>query len=533
MRAYRLSRQAGSSGARPLRAIVIGGGLGGIALAIRLQAAGVQTTILERRPELGGRAYRLEDRGYRFDMGPSSISAPGLVEGVFRAAGRRMEEYLSLRLLDPYYRVYFHDGSSIDYVGDPERMKRQMSFFNPDDADRYDDFLNLVRPIYDALMSQGLGSRSFDSLSGVIPALPLLWRLGPGRVPDVVDRYFSDFRHRFLFSFHPLFIGGNPFRTPALYLMIPYLERAGDVWFPTGGIYMLVRAFRTLFEELGGEVRTNAEVTRIRVDDGRAVGVDLDGEFSSADLVVSNADVGHTYRDLLSTRTGRHWTSRRLNNLHYSMSCFILYLGIRRKYPHLKHHTLIVSEHYRELLTSIFDQKALPADPSVWLHMPTATDPSMSPEGCEALHVIVPVPNSDSGIMWRSVAPSFADRILKLLEAWGLPGLRQDLEVMHMFTPGDFETELNATSGNAFSLDPRLTQTGWFRPHSRSEDARALYLVGAGTHPGAGIPAVLLSATGTYNCIAGDYGLPPAADGDRPQAALRACYASDLPFDNA
>jgi phytoene desaturase len=501
--------------------VIIGGGIGGLALAVRLQAVGVQTTILERRAELGGRAYALEDAGYRFDMGPSSIAAPGLVEDVFFAAGRQMADYLSLHRLDPYYRVFFHDGSFIDYVGDADRMKQQMSVFNADDASRYEEFLRTVRPIYDALIPQRLGSRSFDSIGAVIPALPLLWRLGPSQhVPDVVDRYFSDFRHRFLFSFHPLFIGGNPFRTPALYLMIPYLEREGDVWYPAGGIYMLVRALHRLFEELGGETRTGVEVTRICVESGRAVGVDTGrGEHQAADLVVSNADVGHTYRDLLAPRTGRHWTPWRLHHLHYSMSCFILYLGVRRKYPQLKHHTLIVSEHYRELLASIFDEQILPANPSLWLHMPTATDPSMAPDGCESLHVIVPVPNAESRIEWDSIASAFADRILGLLETWGLENLRRDLDVMHTFTPADFESELKATQGSAFSLDPRLTQTGWFRPHSRSEDARGLYLVGAGTHPGAGIPAVLLSASAAYSCIAADYGLLPGANPERSLTA--------------
>jgi phytoene desaturase len=259
-------------------------------------------------------------------------------------------------------------------------------------------------------------------------------------------------------------------------------------------------------------------VTRIRVDDGRAIGVELRDEHRPADIVVSNADVGYTYRHLLSETVRRHWTERRLNNLQYSMSCFILYLGVRRKYPQLKHHTLIVSERYRELLSSIFREKMLPDDLSLWLHMPTATDPTMAPEGCETLHVIVPVPNTDGDICWNVVAPAFANRVLDVVERWGLPDLRQQLDVVHTFTPADFESQLNATFGSAFSLDPRLTQTGWFRPHSRSEDVESLYLVGAGTHPGAGIPGVLLSAAATYDSIAEDYGLPPAS-GSRMQTA--------------
>ena len=502
-----------------MQAIVIGGGFGGLSLAIRLQAAGVHTTIFERRPELGGRAYRLTDRGYAFDMGPSLITAPGLLESVFRAAGRDMSASLSLLPLDPYYRVFFHDGSSLDYIGNKERMVQQMRTFNVDDAARYEDFLKAVRPIYDAVIPQRLGARAFDTIDKAVSVLPLMVRLGAYRhVTDVVNRYFTDFRHRFLFSFHPLFIGGHPFRTPSLYLMIPYLEREGDVWFPRGGVYTLVRALRSLFEELGGEVQTRAEVTGIRVADGRAVGVELAGGFRAGDLVVSNADVGHTYRDLLPARVRRHWSSRRLRQLRYSMSCFILYLGVRRKYPQLKHHTLIVSKRYRELLSSIFDAKTLPDDFSVWIHMPTATDPSMAPDGSESLHVIVPVPNTESDIDWSEAAAGFTARILEALEDWGLDGLRSHIDVMHTFTPRDFENELKATSGAAFSLEPRLMQTGWFRPHSRSEDVRNLYLVGAGTHPGAGVPGVLLSAEATYDCIAEDHRLPPAPDRDRPKS---------------
>jgi phytoene desaturase len=431
-----------------------------------------------------------------------------------------MAEFLTLVPLDPYYRVYFHDGSYLDYVGDSERMKRQMRGFNVEDADRYDDFMTAVRPLYDAVIPGRLGSQAFDSLGKAASVLPWLLRSGAYRsLTDVVDRHFADFRHRFLFSFHPLFIGGHPFRTPALYLMIPYLEREGDVWFPKGGIYVLVRAFRALFETLGGQVRTHAEVTRIEVEHDHAVGVTIGSETRHADLVVSNADVGHTYRDLLPPRRGAHWSPQRLDRLRYSMSCFVLYLGVRRKYPQLKHHTLIVGEDYPKILASIFDEKTPPDDLSMWLHMPTATDPSMAPEGCESLHVVVPVPNTESGIDWEKDRGGFADRILAALEDWGLLELRRHLEVMHTFTPGDFERQLNATHGSAFALEPTLMQTGWFRPHSRSEDMRNLYLVGAGTHPGAGVPAVLLSAEATYDCIATDFGLPPAPDRGRPESA--------------
>ena len=502
------------------KAVVVGGGLGGLALAIRLQAAGLSTTILEKRPQLGGRAYQLRDRGYVFDMGPSLIAAPGILQSLFRAAGREMSDYLSMIRLEPYYRLHFHDGTHLDYVGEAKHMKAQMRAFNAQDADRFDSFMKAVRPIYDAVIAGRLGSASFDKVGKMTRVLPRLIRMRAFRhVTDVVEHYFEDFRHRIFFSFHPLFIGGNPFLTPAIYLVIPALEREGDVWFPLGGVYTVVESLSALFRELGGEIRTSQEVTRIVVEDGRATGVEIETDTLAADVVVSNADVGHTYGDLVAREARHHWTDRRLKHLHYSMSCFVLYLGVGRRYTQLRHHTLIVSEHYERQLESIFEAGVLPEDLSLWVHAPTVSDPSMAPEGCECLHVIVPVPNKASGLVWEEEAPRLADRVLDALEAWGMEGLRDNIEVMHLFTPDDFESELNAPYGNAFSVDPRLTQTGWFRPHGRSEDVENLYLVGAGTHPGAGVPGVLLSAEATFDSIASDVGLPAAPDHHLPGVA--------------
>ncbi len=491
------------------RAVVIGSGFGGLALAVRLQAAGVQVTLLEKREKLGGRAYQLADRGYVFDMGPSLITAPGILDEVFRAAGRRLVDYVDLTPLDPYYRVHFHDGSSIEYVGDPERMKEQMRRFNAADADRFDDFMAAVEPIYDAVIADRLGSKPFDTWGSMARFVPRVLKLGAWRpVHDFVARYFEDFRHRFLYSFHPLFVGGNPFSAPSVYLMIPYLERLGGVWFSRGGMYSVVEAFGRLFQELGGEIVTGCEVDEILVEDGRAAGVRAGGHVWTADFVASNADVGHTYGSLVAPEHRRHWSDRRVENTHYAMSCFLLYLGTRKTYPELAHHTLILSERYRELVRDIFDRKVLPDDFSMYVHAPTRTDPSMAPEGCESMYVLIPVANKRAGIDWQDEKGPLTDRVLHFLEEWGLDGLREHLEVLHVFTPDDFESELNATWGNAFAVEPRLTQTAYFRPQNRSEDVEGLYLVGAGTHPGAGVPGVVLSAETTYGCIAEDFGLP-------------------------
>jgi len=502
---------------RSQQAVVIGSGFGGLALAIRLQAAGVQVTILEKREAIGGRAYRLEDQGYVFDMGPSLITAPHIVDSVFQAAGRRLVDYVDLMPLDPYYRIYFHDGTHVDYVGDPERMKAQMRVFDEEDAERFDAFMARVRPIYDTVIGDRLGSTNFGDLKTMLGFLPQMVKLDAYRpVTNFVNRYFRDFRHRFLYSFHPLFVGGNPFHTPSVYLMIPYLERRGGVWFAQGGMYSVVEALGRLFREMGGRILTQHEVTRIGVRDRAVTHVEAAGRRFEADLVISNGDPGHTYRDLIDASHRSRWTDRKVEKIDYSMSCFLLYLGTRRQYPELEHHTLILTERYRELLNDIFKKKILPDDFSMYLHVPTRSDPGMAPDGCESMYVLVPVANLRSGIDWDEIREAFADKVIDFLEDWGLEDLRENLEVLHIMDPTHFRDDLNSLYGNAFSIVPKFSQTAWFRPHNRSQDVEGLYLVGAGTHPGAGVPGVFLSAETTYGCIAHDLGLPDQWDWDEP-----------------
>ena len=496
-------------------AVVIGSGFGGLAVAARLQAAGVDVTLLEKREMPGGRAYQLKDRGYTFDMGPSLITAPHVIDSIFRAGGRRFVDYVDLVPLDPYYRVYFHDGTHLDYVGDVKRMKAQMARFNPGDASRLDAFMEKVRPIFDAVIGDRLGSKPFDTVGTMLRFLPRMARMQAYLpVTTFVNRYFEDFRHRFIFSFHPLFVGGNPFKTPAIYLMIPFLEREGGVWFTRGGMYSVVEALVRYFTEMGGTVRWCEEVEEVLVEDGRAVGVRTASGTLPADIVVSNADPGHTYGRLVDRRHRRRWTDGKLKRTQWSMSCFLLYIGTRRQYPQLEHHTLILSERYKELLHDIFGKKILPEDFSMYLHAPTRTDPGMAPEGGESMYVLVPVANNASGLDWSALKDGFAEKVVDFLEEWGLTDLREETEVLHVFTPDDFESQLNATLGNAFAIEPRFTQTAWFRPQNRSEDVDGLYLVGAGTHPGAGVPGVLMSAETTYGCIAQDLGLPDQWDWD-------------------
>jgi phytoene desaturase len=499
-----------------MKIAIIGSGFGGLAEAIRLQSSGFQVTIFEKRAKVGGRAYQLKKNGYTFDMGPSLITAPEIIQRVFHAAGRDMKDYIDMVPLDPFYRIYFHDRSFMDYSGDPIAMKAEMAKFSPKDAANYDRFMHDVKGIYDAVITEGLGASPFLTLKRFFDFAPRAVSLA-GYLPvyTYASRYFSHEYNRFAFSFHPLFIGGSPFRAPSIYAMIPYLEKTGGVWFSRGGMYSLVEALERVFLEIGGSVRTNAEVKEIVVNEGTAKGVVVNGQFHAADAVVSNGDVPFTYKNLIRPEHRRKWTDKRIDRLHMSMSVFLMYLGTRRQWPELKHHTLILSERYRELIRDIFDRKVLADDFSLYLHVPTRTDPSMAPPGCESMYLLAPVPHLGSGVDWSREAGPFGDKILRFLEeSFGLAGLRESIEVRETFTPEDFKSELNSHLGNAFAIEPRLMQSAYFRPHNSSEDVKRLYFVGAGTHPGGGVPGVLLSAEATQKCILNDLGRTKVVSGN-------------------
>lgn len=489
-----------------LKTVVIGGGFGGLAAAMRLQGRGFAVTLLEKREKVGGRAYRWESEGYTFDMGPSLITAPSIIEDTFASVGRSLSDFVKLQPLNPYYRVYFHDGTFIDYSGDPANMKAQMRAYEPKDADSYDTFMEAIRPIYEQVLEKGLGSTPFGDWKMMARFVPTVLKLKAYKpVTSFVNGYFKNFRHRFLFSFHPLYIGGDPFRAPAVYLMIPYLERKQGVWYTKGGMYSVVEAMQKAFLEAGGTLLTDSPVDNIRVKNGRAQGAESKGIFYPADLVVSNADLAHTYRHLIDAEHRGKWTDKRIEKLNHTMGCFLIFVGVRKTFPKLKHHTLILSERYRELLRDIFRRKILPDDFSLYLHAPCRTDASMAPEGCESLMILAPVANLESEIDWATAKEEFANRILSFLESWGLEGLQENIEIKRIYTPLDFKADLNAYHGNAFGLEPSLSQTGYFRPHNRSEDIENLYFTGAGTHPGAGVPGVLLSAKATETCILEDF----------------------------
>ena len=486
--------------------IVIGSGFAGLSSAIRLQAAGHRVQILERREKVGGRSYQLIDREYIFDMGPSLITAPDLIDDVFASAGKRTEDYVKIVPLDPFYRIYFDDGRFFEYTGDQERMEAEIARFNPADVEGYRRFMVGVQTIYERAFAE-LAHQPFLRRADFARIMPELVRLKAVRsVYDYVASYISDPHLRMVFSFHPLFLGGNPFRASSIYAIIPYLERMGGVHFAMGGMYSLVEGFARLFTELGGEIITNAQVTEIAIEAGRAYGVRTkDGQFYPADIVISNADVATTYKEMIAPEWRRRWTDHRLGRMRYSMSSFLLYLGLDRHYDKFKHHTILIGDRYKGLVNDIFGGR-MADDFSIYLHAPTMTDPSMAPAGHESVYLLVPVPHLGSDeVDWERDGDLFRDRIVNYLEHdFGLKDFSKAITVEHRFTPLDFERELGAYLGTGWQIEPTLFQSAYFRPHNRSEDVRGLYIAGAGTHPGAGLPGVLLSAEITAGLVERD-----------------------------
>ncbi len=476
-------------------AIVIGSGFGGLAAAVRLGARGYQVKVLEKLDAPGGRAYVYRQDGFTFDAGPTIITAPFLLEELWSLCGRRLADDVDLREMKPFYRIRFDDGSHFDYSGDDAAMKAEIARFNPADVAGYERFLEASAAVYSVGFDKML-SVSFDSLWSMVRAVPHLARVQFYRsVYGLVARYISDPKLRMVFSFHPLLVGGNPFNTTAVYALIAQLERRYGVHFAMGGTGSLVRGMVSLVESQGGQIRYNAAVREILVEGRRAVGVALaDGEQIRADVVVSNADSASTYRHLVPRRLRKRWTDRKLARARYSMSLFVWYFGTDRQYPDVPHHMIMLGPRYQPLLNDIFERKVLAEDYSLYLHRPTATDPSLAPPGCDAFYVLSPVPNLDGDIDWKEAGERYRTAIADSLAATVLPDLEQHVVTSRLLTPADFEDRLSSYKGAAFGFAPVLTQTGWFRPHNRSEELVGLYLVGAGTHPGAGLPGVISSA---------------------------------------
>lgn len=485
--------------------VVIGSGFGGLSAAIRLQAQGHNVTIIEKRDKPGGRAYVYEQDGFIFDGGPTIITAPWLIQDLFKACGKASEDYLQLVPLNPFYNVRFEDGSVFHYNGDHENIRRQIRSFNPDDEAGYERFLAATEKIFQKGFE--LIDKPFTHLSDMVRILPDLVRLRSHKsVASFVNQYIKDERLRQVFSFHPLLIGGNPFQSTSIYALIHKLEQEFGVWFVMGGTGALVRALVKLFEEIGGNIRLNTEVEEITFNatTNRANGVRLmGGELLKADAIVSNADLAFTYLHLVPEEFRRKYTNRKIQKMKYSMSLFVVYFGTKRRYTNIAHHEILMGPRYRGLLEDIFKRKILAEDFSLYLHRPTATDPGLAPAGCDSWYVLSPVPHLGGEIDWSERARPYRDAIIEYLEERYLPELSRHIVAEHHIDPLHFRETLNSHLGSAFSVEPILTQSAWFRPHNLSEDVPNLYFVGAGTHPGAGLPGVISSGKIVAEMIGG------------------------------
>ena len=478
-----------------MKVVVIGAGLGGLAAAIRLRARGHDVELVEKRDQAGGRAGVFRQDGFTFDAGPTIITAPHLIAELFSLAGRRIDDYVQLVPVSPFYRVRFSDGTSIDWTGDEEQRVAAIERLSPGDVEGYRRFARHSRDIFDQAFP--LIDQSFDGVAPMLRALPRLIRAKSWKsVAGLVESEVKDPRIRQLLSFHPLLIGGNPFDSPSIYALIHELERRWGVWFAEGGTGALIEGLVRLFTQMGGRLRLGEEVIAIECDASqRARGVALrSGQRIPADVVVCNGDIVRSYRDLIPRALRRTNSDARLSKYRQSMSLFVIYFGTNRRYEDIAHHEILLGPRYRGLLDDVFHDARLADDFSLYLHRPTATDPSLAPPGCDAWYALSPVPHLGADIDWENVGDAYRDRIIHHLEQRLLPGLSSHIVTETRIDPRYFRDELNSHLGNAFSVQPLLSQSAWFRPHVRSEDIDNLFFVGAGTHPGAGIPGVLSSA---------------------------------------
>lgn len=505
------------------KAAVVGSGFGGLAAAIRLQAMGFQTTVFEQRDKPGGRAYVYQDAGFTFDAGPTVITAPHCIDELFQLAGRKREDYVELLPVSPFYRLRWNDGTEFDYVGNEAELLDQIRKINPADVDGYKRFADYTRKVFQKGYVE-LGAKPFLKFSDMIRVAPDLMKVRADRsVYKTVSRFLKSEYLRQAFSFHPLLVGGNPMETSSIYTLIHWIEREWGVFFPKGGTGALVRGLVKLFEDLGGQLRLESPVESITLtqpqnqsqnhqnrhrNNSALHRVTAKGcQAEDFDVVVSNADVHHTYSQLYKTHPAAAKRTRQLERMKWSMSLFVMYFGTNRRYENIAHHTILFGPRFKGLLKDIFYGKSLPEDFSLYLHAPTITDRSLAPAGCESFYVLSPVPHlGQAPIDWEQTQKTYGDAILTALEDY-LPGLRQSVVTRRHFTPREFQSELNAHQGSAFSVAPKLTQSAFFRPHNRDDSIPGLYIVGAGTHPGAGVPGVINTAKATAGVIAKDYGV--------------------------
>lgn len=487
-------------------AIVIGSGFGGMASALRARKMGFHVILLERLEQLGGRAQTFEQDGFIFDAGPTVITAPFLFDELFELFDRKLADYVEMMPVSPWYRYEFIDGTHLNYGGSVEDTLGEIERINPEDVQGYKNLLAASKEIFDVGFTQ-LAHVPFHKIWFMLKQVPALIRLGCYRtVWQFTKHHLKDDRLRRAFSIQPLLVGGNPFSTTSIYSLIHYLEREWGVHYPRGGTSALVAGLGKLMNEVGIDIRYGQDVVQIESQAGAVRSVRLaDGQQVEADLVICNGDPAHTYQNLIAKEQRPSWSDRRLSGLKYSMGLYVLYFGTGKKYEQVEHHTIVFGKEYEALLTRIFNGGEAGDDLSLYLHRPTASDPALAPEGKDTFYVLAPIPNLRHGEDDADRRNQIKERVLDILESRILPGLRDNLEVCFDFAPSDFQAQYRSQWGAGFSIAPIFSQSAFFRFHNRAEDMKNLYFVGAGTHPGAGVPGVLSSAKVVEHLVAQDH----------------------------
>jgi phytoene desaturase len=484
-------------------AIVIGAGFGGLALAIRLQSAGIATTIVEARDKPGGRAYVWHQDGHTFDAGPTVITDPDCLQQLWALSGQDMAADVTLQPVTPFYRLLWNDGTAFDYSNDDEQLFKQIAALNPADVEGYKRFLKYSAGVFEEGYVK-LGAVPFLDFTAMIKAAPALMKYQAWRsVYSIVAGYVQDEHLRQALSFHTLLVGGNPMKTSSIYALIHKLERDGGVWFAKGGTNALIAGMVKLFERLGGTLRLDEPVEAITTKGERVTGVITAKGALTADMVATNGDVVHSYGLIKDHKRGAQMV-RRLGRRKFSPSLFVVHFGLEGTFPGIAHHSILFSDRYGPLLKDIYDHGRLAEDPSLYLHQPTVTDPSMAPPGCSTFYALAPVPHrGKADVDWKVEGARYREVVLDRIEAMLIPDIRSRIRTIFHYTPADFTDDLGAHLGSAFSLEPVLTQSAYFRVHNRDDVLSNLYFVGAGTHPGAGIPGVVGSAKATAGLITG------------------------------
>ena len=475
--------------------IVVGSGFGGIAAALRMRAKGYEVTLLEKQADLGGRARVFTKDGFTYDAGPTVVTAPYLFNELFSLFKKNIEDYVKIVPLDLWYRFVFNDGSVFNYSGNENEMESQISKIS-NDLNGYKKLITFTEKIFNKGFVE-LSDKPFNNFLFMIKQIPALLKLKSYQsVYQLVSSYISNEKLRRIFSMHPLLVGGNPFSTTAIYALILFLEKKWGIHYAMGGTGKIVEALEKLMKEEDITILKNAEVVEFLTKNKKITGIQLkNGSIINCDYLICNSDPPNVYKNLIKSNNQYNFLfNQKIKRMNYSMGLFVYYFGSKKKYNNIAHHTICFGNSYQDHLKKIFEDKILTDDISYYLHRPTATDPGMAPENHDAFYVLVPVPNNLSGINWKEKGDSFKELVIEKMEKTTLPNLRENIVSDFYLTPDYFEQELSTLHGSGFSIQPKFTQSAYFRFHNKSEIFSNMFFVGAGTHPGAGMPGVLSSA---------------------------------------